>query len=165
MLQHIYQYYTDEKSGFAYALSAGIIFLLIGLLFWMKFSANPISKGLGTGLAIAGAILIIGSFSTQYYNNKQIQSLSQRRTETELQLQQSEMQRMDKVMNVTFRYAFITFGVLITSLILIVIISKSCYWKGFCFAFIFLVLFVLIADTYNSKRNAEYFKIVKELKL
>ncbi|MDR6545046.1 hypothetical protein J2810_001088 [Chryseobacterium rhizosphaerae] len=161
MLQHIYQYYLGEKSGVIYALSTGVIFLLTGIFLLLKFHINPISKGLGTGLVIAGIILITGSFSTQYYNNQKIKSLVERKAETETQLQKSEIQRMDKVMNVTFHYAFITFAMLVIGLSLVILFSKSFYWKGFSIAFIMMILFIWIADTYNSKRNAEYFEMVK----
>ena len=72
---------------------------------------------------------------------------------------------MEKVMNVTFRYAFIAFATITTILIWITVFTKSYYWKGFSIAFILLVLILLIFDTYNSKRNAAYFELVKEYKI
>ncbi|RQO30823.1 hypothetical protein DBR32_08870 [Taibaiella sp. KBW10] len=161
MLERMHQYYIDEKSVFAYALGAGILFLLIGFCLWQKFSINPISKGLGTGLLIAGLLLVVGSFSTRYYNEKKISELSVHKGVNEIQLRQSEIQRMDKVMNQTFKYAFITFTVLIISLVLFIVFSKSYYWKGFSMAMMLLVVLLLISDTYSAQRNAAYQEYLK----
>lgn len=71
---------------------------------------------------------------------------------------------MEKVMNVSFKYAFISFFVLIILLTGAMLFSRSYYWKGMSLAFILFVLVLAIADTYNSKRNQEYLQTLEQLK-
>ncbi len=90
-----------------------------------------------------------------------IKELPNRIDETELELQQSEIGRMEKVMNVSFRYAFLGFACFITILAWLMVAIPSYFWKGFFIGLLFLVLLILIADTYNSKRNDEYLESLK----
>lgn len=161
MIEEIHNYYTAEKAGVPYVVLAGIFLVGAGILILFKASAHPISKGLATGLLISGVLLIVIILSNRYYNDRMIKKLPNRIDETELELQQSEIQRMEKVMNVSFRYAFLGFAGFITILAWLMVGTPSYFWKGFFIGLLFLVLPILIADTYNSKRNKEYLESVK----
>lgn len=164
MLDLIYQYYTAEKSAAEYTIPVGIVFVVIGFLFWQFLSENQISKGLGLGLMIAGVLIISILLANRQYNIKMIDGLSNRKLEQTEQLKQTEINRMEKVMNVSFKYAFISFFVLIILLTGAMLFSRSYYWKGMSLAFLLFVLVLAIADTYNSKRNQEYLQTLEQPK-
>ncbi|SDL94358.1 hypothetical protein SAMN05421823_10996 [Catalinimonas alkaloidigena] len=161
MLEHIHQYYAAEKAASVYALPAGISFVLTGLLLGLQSSVNPLSKGLGTGLTVAGGLLLLLIVSNGCYNTKMIERLRERKNETDLQLQQAEIQRMTQVLDVSFRYALIACSVLITGLTWFALLSPDYYWKGISLSFVFFALALMIADTYNAKRNKEYLEAIK----
>jgi len=103
-------------------------------------------------------MLIISTLlANRQYNIKMIDSLSNRKLEQTEQLKKTEINRMEKVMNVSFKYAFISFFVLIIFFTGAMLFSRSYYWIGMSLAFVLFVLIFAIADTYNSKRNKEYF--------
>ncbi|WP_200974826.1 hypothetical protein [Echinicola sp. 20G] len=156
MVEEIHNYYTAEKVGIPYVVLTGILLVVAAILILFKASAHPLSKGLSTGLLISGVLLIIIILSNKYYNDRMIKKLPDRIHETESELQQSEIQRMEKVMNISFRYSFLGFAGFITILTWLMVITSSYFWKGFFIGLLFLVLPILIADTYNSKRNKEY---------
>lgn len=131
MIEEIHNYYTAEKAGVLYVVFTGILIACAGLLILIKASTHPVSKGLATGLLISGVLLIIIILSNKYYNDLKLKELPNRRLETEEELQRSEMLRIDKVLNISFRYAFLGFAVCLTFLVWIIIISQSYFWKGF----------------------------------
>jgi|GEM_PF-1466135 len=161
MIEEIHNYYTAEKAGVPYVVLAGILLVGAGILILFKASAHPISKGIATGFLISGGLLIVIILSNKYYNDMMIKELPNRIDETELELQQSEIGRMEKVMNVSFRYAFLGFACFITILAWLMVAIPSYFWKGFFIGLLFLVLLILISDTYNSKRNDEYLESLK----
>ncbi|VXD14584.1 hypothetical protein [Marinoscillum sp. 108] len=99
MIEEIHNYYTAEKAGVPYVVLAGILLVGAGILILFKASAHPISKGIATGFLISGGLLIVIILSNKYYNDMMIKELPNRIDETELELQQSEIGRMEKVMN------------------------------------------------------------------
>lgn len=100
ILELIHQYYTAEKSAAEYTISVGIVFVVIGFIFWQFLLENQISKGLGLGLMIAGVLLTGILLANRQYNIKMINSLSKRKLLNNEQLKQTEIKRMEKVMNV-----------------------------------------------------------------
>jgi len=156
MIELILQYYTDEKNGFIPALVAAILFLILGSLLFFKFSGNALAKGMGTGFLVVAALLFVMAVSTSYYNNNKIKSVRELNTHSETALRQSEITRMDKVMNVTFRYAFISFAVLMIIALSIILFTKSEFWKGIGISLMILVALAIIFDSFNMQRNRGY---------
>ncbi len=156
MLEHIRQYYTDEKGGALYAVIAGFLFILISTFLWLRFSENPLSKGIATGFIFIGALLLVMSVATSVYNNKKIEGTKELRSASDLSLQQSEISRMEKVMNVTFKYAFISFTLLMLVALSIILVSKNYYWKGIGISLMLLVALTIISDSFSMQRNKAY---------
>lgn len=156
MLDHIRQYYLDEKSNAIPAFIAAAVMLLLGLLLFFKYGSNAVAKGMGTGFLVVAVLGLVMGFSATAFNNKKLAELETRTTTNDQELRTSELQRMDKVMNVTFRYAFIAFGVLMMAAMLLIIFTKSDYWRGIGIGLMVLVALAVVFDSFNMKRNREY---------
>jgi phosphatidylserine synthase len=165
MIALIQQYYIDERNGAIPAFIAAFIFLILGCICLFKFSANPLSKGMGTGFLIMVALLITLGISSTIFNNNKLAHLKTIQTQSEQSLQQSEIQRMDKVMNITFKYAFITFAVLMAAGLCIILFVKNEYWKGMGIALMALVLLAIISDSFSMQRNGRYQQEINALKI
>ncbi len=163
ILEHIRQYYIDEKQGVIYATITGFIFLLVSAFIWLKFSENPLSKGIATGFFFIAVLLLVISVSSSIYNNKKIAAISQLYAQSrsspqqsESSLQQSEIARMEKVMNVTFKYAFISFSALMLLALAIILFSNNYYWKGIGISLMLLTALLIISDSFSMQRNKAY---------
>lgn len=164
MIQQILNYYHDEKHGSVIAVVAGIILFLSAALIWKLFSENPIAKGLSTGFFTTGSLVLIIGISGVFYNNGKIRSVELLKDQKEQSLQQNEITRMDKVMNKTFKYAFITFGILMAAAMALTLITTSWYWKGLGIALIFFIALITLSDTFSMHRNGNYLETIKALK-
>lgn len=161
MLEHIRQYYIDEKGLSIPAFAAAATVLALAAFLLVKHAAHPLARGMGTGLVVAGVLLTVAGFSARNFNEKKLKELTARVAVPELELQQSEVARMDKVMNVTFRYAFIAFVVLMLAAMLWIMLTKSAYWRGMGVALMILVALATIGDSFNAYRNARYLDTVR----
>lgn len=156
----IRQYYLGERAIAQPAFIVAGAVLLIALL-CLKNAANPVAKGMGTGLLIVCALLVTVGVSAMIYNGKKLETLPEPTTTTEAALQQTELDRMDKVMNVTFRSAFITFTVLMLAAMLVILLTKNDYWRGMAIALMILVALATIGDSFNARRCGLYLEAVK----
>jgi 4-amino-4-deoxy-L-arabinose transferase-like glycosyltransferase len=156
LLEQIRQYYADEKSGAVYALAAGFIFLSVSAWLWLRFSSNQLSRGLATGFIFAGVLLLVMGIGSIFYNNNKIKGTEKMQAVSERSLQQSEILRMDKVMNVTFHYAFIVFAILMVLALIIILFGRNEYWKGIGIVLMLLVAMVIISDSFSMQRNKAY---------
>ena len=154
------QYYLGERGIALPAFIAAGAVLLIALLCF-KNAANPVAKGMGTGLLIVCALLITLATSALLVNGKMLATLPDPATTNERALQQSELQRMDKVMNVTFHYAFIAFVVLMLGAMLAILLTKNDYWRGMAIALMVLVALATVADSFNARRCRLYVEAVQ----
>jgi hypothetical protein len=156
MLHHIRQYYLDEKGNAVPVFIAAAICLLIGGLLMFKYSGNALAKGMGTGFLIIAVLMLGLGVSSILFNNTKLAALTERAATSEHDLRESELQRMDKVMDGTFRYAFITFGVLMMVAMGVIIGTKSDHWRGLGIALMVLVALAVVFDSFNLRRNREY---------
>lgn len=156
MIEQMQQYYQDEKAGAFIAFIAAAILLIAGGVIWFKFNDNPLSKGIAVGFIAIAILLEIGGIVTTNYNNQKLADLQEIKIEDPNSLRQSELERMEKVMNGTFRNAFIAFAVLMILALVIIIFTKNYFWKGIGISFMILVALLIISDSFSMKRNKEY---------
>ncbi|WP_429933924.1 hypothetical protein [Chryseobacterium sp. MIQD13] len=162
MIEYIHQYYSDEKQGAVYALIASVVLLISGIFIWLKFSDNQMSKGIAVGFLVISMLLLGGAISTISYNNRKLAAVENLKDKSEAELQRDEVQRMDKVMNVTFRYAFISFAVLMGVAVLMIIILPNEFWKGISISLMILVCLLIISDSFSKQRNQIYFDMISK---
>lgn len=163
MINYMRQYYLDERSGALYALLAGIIYLAAGLWLWNTFAGNALSRGMATGFLVSSVLLLALSVGSYFYNSNKLAFTEARRGEPEQVLQQEELARMDKVMRVTFPNAFRTFAALMVAALVIIIFTRSEYWKGVGIALMLLTALLIISDSFSQQRNQTYQQQVTDL--
>lgn len=161
MIELLRQYYLDEKGISGPAFIAATLSILLAALLLLRYSTHPVAKGMGTGLIGVGVLLFVIAFSARVFNQRKLDELGSRAFVPELELQQSEVARMEKVMNMTFRYAFVSFAAIMLAAMVWILLTKSPYWRGMGIAVMILVALATIGDSFNAYRNARYLETVR----
>ena len=161
MIELLRQYYLDEKGISGPAFTAAILSLLLAVLLLLRHSAHPVAKGMGTGLIGVGVLLFVIAFTARTFNQRKLDELGSRTSVPELELQQSEVTRMEKVMNVAFRYAFVSFAAIMLAAMVWILLTNSAYWRGIAIAVMILAALATIGDSFNAYRNARYLDAVR----
>lgn len=113
------------------------------------------------GLLAVEVLPIVAGFATRNSNERKLHELRTQSTLSETQLQQNELERMDKAMNTTFRYAFIAFVVLMVAAMLWIALTQNAYWRGMGIALMILVGLLTTGGSFNAFRNARYLDTVR----
>lgn len=156
MIYSIRHYYSDEKWGAIMAFVVALLVLTIALRLRLKSRTDPFVRGLTTGLLVVSILLLGLGTGSFVYNTQQITATATRIRQSEHMLQQQELVRMERVMNVTFPAAFLAFAILLLVALLVIRFAGNAYWKGMGSALLLLVILLIISDSYSWRRNKAY---------
>ncbi|HEY9044964.1 MAG TPA: hypothetical protein VIN08_03680 [Ohtaekwangia sp.] len=164
MIEYIRQYYLAERSGAMTGIGLGFGFLLLALLLWKLLPLSALTKGLAVGLLVAGSINLVVTISYYIYTSKRIDGLQQLVTQADSTLQQTEIQRMEKVFRSSYPVALLVDAGIILIGIILMMVNNTFFWKGFGLALMILGTVGFIGEGFSMQKNRAYQTAISQLK-
>ena len=164
MKEHILQYYTSEKQGAAWGIALGLIFIAVAIWLWRTAGNASLQRGLGYTLLGAGALIVLVTIITVFYNNRRILHTKEMPVASNTDLQRSEVSRMEKVMATAYIGGLVTFSVAAIAGIALLAFAQKLLLKGVGLGLLLFGLLGIGVELFSMKRNRQYLEEVRQLK-
>jgi len=155
MVEHIYQYYQSERNT---AILAGIIglVLLIGSFAFFQFNvSDKLIKGLTYVFLIAGLFFLIAGVLVTIHNNSKMEE-TKNFTNTNSELQQSEIKRMKSVLSTGYRSALILFSTLVITGLILILLNPNNLLKGIALGLLIIGTIGHTTEVFSMQKNKVY---------
>ena len=163
MIEHIQNYYISERNGSAMATTAGVIFLIISFLLWRFSDAGSISKGIAYSLLGAGLFFTVAGIAVLIHNRNKITEVRSIKAPADTSLQQSEIKRMNKVINSSYIIPLIIFSALLIIGLLLILLTRQEVWKGVAIGLLITGTLGHSTEAFSMKNNNAYLTKIKEI--
>ncbi|MFZ1785026.1 MAG: hypothetical protein WAU23_07450 [Ferruginibacter sp.] len=164
----IYRYFIAEKQESVLFMAAGLIAIVLAIVFWFFIKGNPsFYKGLAVPLIILGLLQTIVGFTIYTRTDNQKKDIAYNMgIEPVSFVKQTELPRMKKVMNNFVVYRWMEIAFVIAGLVLIFLFRLNpdrSFWYGLGIALAIQGVFMLGADYFAEKRGKVYTEELKKI--
>jgi len=164
MKEHILQYYASEKQGATWGIALGATFIVIAIGLWRTAGDTSLQRGLGYALSSAGALIVLATTVTVFYNNRRILHTREMPVASNTDLQRSEVSRMEKVMATAYIGGLVTFSVAAVVGIAFLTLAQNQLKKGVGLGLLLIGLLGVGVELFSMKRNRQYLEEIRQLK-
>ncbi|MBK8611334.1 MAG: hypothetical protein IPL84_15695 [Chitinophagaceae bacterium] len=163
----IYRYFIAEKQESVLFMAAGLIAIVLAIVFWFFIKGNPsFYKGVAVPLIILGLLQTIVGFTIYTRTDNQKKDIAYNMgIEPVSFVKQTELPRMKKVMNNFVVYRWMEIAFVIAGLVLIFLFRLNpdrSFWYGLGIALAIQGVFMLGADYFAEKRGKVYTEELKK---
>jgi len=163
VIEHIQNYYISERNGSAMAAATGAVFLIVSFLLWRFSDAGSISKGIAYSLLGAGLFFTVAGIGVVIHNNTKITETKNIKAPIEAQLQQSEIERMEKVIASSYTIPLSMFSALLIIGLLLILITRQEVWKGVAIGLLITGTLGHSTEAFSMKNNNVYLMKIKQI--
>jgi len=163
VIEHIQNYYISERNGSAMAAATGVVFLIISFLLWRFSDAGSISKGIAYSLLGAGLFFTVAGIGVVIHNSTKITETKNIKAPIEAQLQQSEIERMKKVIASSYTIPLLMFSALLIIGLLLILITRQEVWKGVAIGLLITGTLGHSTEAFSMKNNNAYLMKIKQI--
>jgi hypothetical protein len=162
MIEYIKQYYQSERSMVLVGAAIGLAFILIAFITYRQYGLEQLNKGLIFTLVAGGLFLMSGFFYAFQLNKKVVEVNSFTQTNTELQ--QTEIQRVEKIIAGSYKLSFIIANVLIVAGIALQFIYPNYLLRGIGLTLLIFGTTLLTIDFFSINNHKIYLESIRKLK-
>jgi len=163
MKEHIINYYISEKQGALWGIIIAVLFVVVAALFWRRSAHDELKRGLAYALLGTGVLMLFATTLTLLHNNQRIQNTTEIIVNSNQELQQAEIIRMEKVMATAYIGGLATFSFALVLGVLLSLISKRQILKGLGIGLLLFGIIGVSLEFISMKRNRQYLEEIKLL--
>lgn len=156
MIEQLEIYLNAQKTIASYMLAFGLILVLLAVLLHFAGS-HSLFYGLKIGCLILGLFSMVSGYSYRLTEGKLLKKQTDLYRENPAQFHQMEKKRMEKVVK-NFPVIRLVFIVLISTLLIVILLSKNSFVNGLLFSLIILLIGNTIIETVSKKSIDLYYE-------
>jgi len=164
MKEYILQYYASEKQGAVWGIALGIVVMAVAVWLWRRPGNPGLQQGMGYALLGAGTLIVLATLVTVVYNNRRILHTKAMPVASNIDLQRSEVSRMEKVMATAYIGGLVTFSVAAAFGMGLLTLAQKQIVKGIGMGLLLFGLLGMGAEMLSMKRNRRYLEEIRQLK-
>ncbi len=155
MIELMHQYYQSERNTAYLAAAIGMVFFAASFILFQYFGNDRLIKGLSYAFFGASLFFITAGVPVAIHNKRKMMEVKLS-PQTNMELHQSEIERMGLVITTGYRSALILFSTLVICGLAIILISPNDLWKGVGLGLLIIGTTGHSIESFSMKKNKAY---------
>ncbi|WP_187261723.1 hypothetical protein [Pontibacter beigongshangensis] len=163
MTEYIKQYYHSERSMALLAAAIGLAFLIIAWVAFRQPGSGQLYRGLTYTLVVSG-LLFLSGLGALLQSDKKMEEVSNY-TQSNRELQVSELQRIEKVLATGYRISTILASIAVLAGVVLLLFNSGNLHRGIGLGILLFGTALHALDFFSINKHKIYYESIKALKL